>query len=300
MNARRAPIGVVGIILAASAICLARGAEDISYKAAVEKWRQNYEASLKSDHGWLTVSGLFWLDEGENKFGSDPLNDIVLPESSAPSEAGYFEFHDGKTVVHVKPGVPVTQNGKPVETAEIPPDSPAQAVVLGDLTFGVHRSGGRYAIRLQDKNSKLRKDFSGLHWFPIDEAYRVTGRYVPYDKPRQVPIQNIMGDALQLSIPGYVAFSLGGQDLRLDAEADDSGLFIIFRDLTSGKETYGAARFLAAAAPKNGEVVLDFNEAYNPPCAYNPYTTCPLPPPQNRLRVRIEAGEMIYKRDHGT
>jgi len=300
MNVRRAPIGVVAIILAAGAICLARGAEEIPYKAAVEKWRQNYEASLKSDHGWLTVSGLFWLHEGENKFGSDPLNDIVLPKSSAPPEAGYFEFHDGKTVVHVKPGVPVTQNGKPVETAEIPPDSPAQAVVLGDLTFRVHASGGRYAIRLQDKNSKLRKDFSGLHWFPIDEAYRVTGRYVPYDKPRQVPIQNIMGDALLLSIPGYVSFSLDGQDLRLDAEADDSGLFIIFRDLTSGEETYGAARFLAAAAPKNGEVVLDFNEAYNPPCAYNPYTTCPLPPPQNRLRVRIEAGEMIYKRDHGT
>jgi len=281
------------------------GDEAAAYRASVEKWRQEYEADLTSDHGWLTISGLFWLHEGENKFGSDPTNDIVLPES-APAGAGYFEFHAGKTIAHIKPGVVATMNGKPVDTAELLPDSrlghtrPSDArLVLGSLTLWVHASGDRYTIRLRDPNSALRRDFHGLTWFSIDESYRVVARFVAYDQPKQVPIQNLAGDSLELPISGYVIFSLHGQELRLDAQPDkDGGLTFVIRDLTSGKETYAAARFLDTDAPKDGTVVLDFNEAYNPPCAYNPYTTCPLPPPGNRLRTRIEAGEKMYRRDH--
>jgi hypothetical protein len=168
------------------------------------------------------------------------------------------------------------------------------------LTLYVHSSGARSAIRLIDKNSRLRGEFTGLRWFPIDPSYRVVGRYVPYDKPRAVQVQNIMGDFDQTTMPGYVTFQLHGQELRLDVEdnAPDPGISITFRDLTSGKETYGAARFLVADAPKDGKVVLDFNEAYNPPCAYNPYTTCPLPIPENRLRTRVGAGEMTYLGAH--
>lgn len=287
--------------LAAQAIffCVAFGmcsptpsADGASYRASVEKWRQEYEAYLKSDKGWLTVSGLFWLHDGENRFGSDPLNDIVLP-ATAPPDAGSFEFHNGKTTVHVKPGVVARMHGAKVATAEMKPDS-ADQLVLGDLTLYVHASGDRYAIRLKDPNSSLRKDFTGLHWFPINESYKVDARFVPYDKPKAVMIQNMAGDVGAEEIPGYVEFSLNGQKLRLDAEKDGSSLSFVFRDLTSGHETYGAARFLDAELGKDGRVVLDFNEAYNPPCAYNPYTTCPLPPPENRLRVRIEAGEKSY------
>jgi hypothetical protein len=126
----------------------------------------------------------------------------------------------------------------------------------------------------------------------------VVAKYVPYDKPKTVQVQNMMGDITPTEIPGYVAFQLHGQDLRLDVEMDSSMISITFRDLTSGKETYGAARFLVADAPKDGKVVLDFNEAYNPPCAYNPYTTCPLPTAENRLRARIAAGEMNYGAPH--
>lgn len=287
--------------LAAQAIffCVAFGmcsptprADGASYRASVEKWRQEYETYLKSDKGWLTVSGLFWLHDGENRFGSDPLNDIVLP-ATAPPDAGSFEFHNGKTTVHVKPGVAATMHGAKVATAEMKPDS-ADQLVLGDLTLYVHASGDRYAIRLKDPNSSLRKDFTGLHWFPINESYKVDARFVPYDKPKAVMIQNMAGDVGAEEIPGYVEFSLNGQKLRLDAGKDGSSLSFVFRDLTSGHETYGAARFLDAELGKEGRVVLDFNEAYNPPCAYNPYTTCPLPPPENRLRVRIEAGEKSY------
>ena len=287
------------------ALCVATGAlaaqaQDAAYRASIEKWRQDYENDLKSDTGWLTISGLFWLHEGENRFGSDPLNDIVLPEGSAPPDAGYFEFHRGKTTVHVKSGVPVTLGGKPVETAELRPDS-ADRLVLGDLSLWVHASGERYAVRLQDKNSKVRKAFTKLEWFPVDESYRVTAHFQLYDEPKQIEMQNQSGDTLHVPIAGYVLFTLRGQELRLDAQVDDrtSELSFVFRDLTSGRETYGASRFLDTEAPHHGEVVLDFNKAYNPPCAYNPYTTCPLPPPQNRLRVRVEAGEMNYKHDHG-
>lgn len=285
------------IAMAAGPPRVARADEGATYRASVEKWRQEYEADLRSDHGWLTISGLFWLHEGENRFGSDPTNDIVLPDS-APAEAGYFEFHAGKTIAHIKPGV-ATMNGKPVVTAELRPDSRDDRVALSALTLWVHASGDRYAIRMRDPTSPLRRDFHGLSWFPIDESYRVVARFMAYDQPKQVPIQNLAGDSLALPISGYVIFSLHGQELRLDAQSDkDGGLTFVIRDLTSGKETYAAARFLDTDAPKDGKVMLDFNEAYNPPCAYNPYTTCPLPPPGNRLRTRIEAGEKAYRRDH--
>jgi len=289
----------LSLAVAARARLAAGGDDAAAYRASVEKWRQDYEADLRSDHGWLTISGLFWLHEGENKFGSDPLNDVVLPEASSPPDAGSFDLHDRKVIAHIKPGVPATMNGKPVETVELQHDLPTDRLVIGGVTLWVHASGGRLTIRVQDKNSALRREFTGLHWFPIDESYRVVARYVQYEKPKDVPIQNLAGDSLALPISGYVVFTLRGEEYRLEAESDEKGeLSFVFRDLTSGKETYAASRFLDTDAPKDGMVILDFNEAYNPPCAYNPNTTCPLPPPENRLRVRIEAGEKMYRRGH--
>jgi uncharacterized protein (DUF1684 family) len=285
------------LLVAWMAVCVASAPSastaDPAYRASVGKWRQAYEADLRSDHGWLSVSGLFWLHEGANTFGSGPLNDMVLP-GAAPARVGDFEFHAGHTVVHVNSGIPALLNGKAVESAEMHPDSNADQLVLGDLTLYVHASGDRFTVRLRDKNSSLRKTFAGTRWFPVDESYRVIGKYVAYDKPKQIEIQNVMGDTLQETIPGYVAFRLGGQDLRLDAEVNGTDASFVFRDLTSGHETYAASRFLDTKIEPNGRMVLDFNEAYNPPCAYNPYTTCPLPPPQNRLGLRIEAGEKTY------
>lgn len=274
-------------------VCNAKSGEMSPYQQSIDKWRQSYEEALK--RGWLMVSGLFWLHEGENHFGSDPINDIVLPTAPGPGVAGSFDFHAEKIVLHVASGAPVALNGKPVETAELHFGAP-ERVTLGDLLLIIHRSGERYAIRLVDRNSKLLKDFSGLHWYPAEESYRLTAHYVAYTSPKTVTTANIMGDSEETSLSGYVTFSLHGQEYRLDAEANRDGrLFIVFRDLTSGKETYPAARFLETEAPKDGAVELDFNKAHNPPCAYNPYTTCPLPLPGNRLRVEIAAGEKDYK-----
>jgi uncharacterized protein len=294
-----------GLAATLAALCLATAlvAENTSYRQSVETWRKNHEAKLTSDAGWLTVSGIFWLHEGENRFGSDPLNDIVLP-SSVPPVAGVFDFHSGKTTARLEKGVQGTIGGKPVESAELRPDQKADYLVLGDLTLYVHATGARFAIRLRDKKSKVRKNFTGLKWFPVDESYRVTARYFPYDQPKEFDSQNILGDPIKVKALGYMLFTLHGQELRLEAEAADEGpgFFIVFRDLTSGKSTYPASRFLDPDAPKDGPdgktVELDFNKARNPPCAYNPYTTCPVPVPTNRLRVEVPAGEKLYSREH--
>jgi uncharacterized protein len=286
-------LAIVTLVAVVAAGVTVAWAADASYVASVEKWRQKREANLKSDDGWLTVSGLFWLHEGDNRFGSSPVNDMELPEGY-PAEAGTFEFHAGKTIVHMNPGVAAAMEGKLIQTTELAPDS--DPIVMGDISLAVHGSGDRYAIRMRDKNSKLRKDFQGLRWFPVDESYRVVGQWVPYDKPREVVSENILGDVNRSQAAGYVEFTLHGQSLRLEPEQnDEKGMEFVFRDLTAGKETYHAARFLVTGPIKDSKVIMDFNEAYNPPCAFNPYTTCPLPIPENRLKVRVEAGEMSYK-----
>jgi uncharacterized protein (DUF1684 family) len=268
------------------------------YEVETTKFQQAREAALKTDTGWLTIAGLFFLTQPVTSFGSDPLNDIVLPDS-APGRAGTFELRNGKVVVKAADGVSFQLGGRTITTAELKPDgqgAPDQ-IALGDLMLWVHNSGERLSIRLRDKNSRLRKDFVGTSWFPIDAAYRVEATYVPYDKPKMIDVPNILGDIDRMPIPGIVSFNLNGQEYRLEPVADpgDEQFWFIFRDLTSQNETYPAARFLYASAPVNGRMILDFNRAQNPPCAYNPYTTCPLPSEQNRLRTRIEAGEKKYE-----
>ena len=164
---------------------------------------------------------------------------------------------------------------------------------LGRLSLHVIERGGRLGIRLKDRESPLRKAFTGLSWFPIDERYRVVARFVPYDPPKALKVPNVLGNVTPMPSPGRAEFTIDGKAVQLDGvleEPDATELFFIFRDQTSGHETYGAGRFLYADLPKDGKLVLDFNKAYNPPCAFTPYATCPLPPPQNRLPVRIEAG----------
>jgi len=269
---------------------------DAAYQAEIEKWREARETRLKADDGWLTVAGLFWLKHGVNTVGTDPEGDVVLPKNSAPARVGVFDFHDGITSFQAASGVSVTLNGQPATSGILKPDSAGSPDVLSvnDLTMFVIERGERYAVRLKDKNSEMRKTFKGLKYYPPKEAYRVVGKFVPYDPPKTISVPDILGQVEQTPSPGYVAFTLNGRECRLDPVTEGDTLFFIFKDLTSGKETYPSGRFLNTAMPKNNEVILDFNQAYNPPCAFTPYATCPLPPEENKLSIAIEAGELRY------
>ena len=264
------------------------------YVSNIEAWRLEREQNLKADDGWLTVAGLFFLREGDNTFGSSPLNDIVLPEG--PAEAGVFELQNQKVTLQAAVRKTLTVDGAQVTSTTLYPSEERVNITIGDLTLFVHHSGSRLAIRMRTTNSAIRQAFTGLQWYSVKETYRVPARFIPHDKPITVTVQNILGDIETLTSYGSVKLTLNGESLEMLPVDSDGQLWFIFRDLTSGTETYGAARFLYADAPENGWTTVDFNKAYNPPCAFNPHTTCPLPPIQNRLQLRIEAGERNYKK----
>jgi len=285
------------VLVALPAACRQADTPSDPYQAEITKFQQDREALLKTDTGWLTIAGLWFLTQPETTFGSDALNDIVLP-AGAPARAGIFVMRDRKVSVKAADGVSFQLDGKPMKTADLRPDGQGSPdrFALGDLQLWVHNSGERLSIRMRDKNSPLRTTFAGTRWFPISPAYRVEATYTPYATPKIIEVPNILGDIDTMPIPGIVTFTLNGQEQKLEpvAEAGDPQFWFVFRDLTSLKETYPAARSLYAPPPENGRMILDFNKAQNPPCAYNPYTTCPLPTEQNRVRTRIEAGEMRY------
>ena len=263
------------LLLAAAAVAVLIAG---SYSDEIAAWRKQREEGLKAPGGWLSVAGLFWLHEGANTFGKDASNEIVLPDG--PPKAGVFELQGGKVTVKMDGAA-----------RELWPDS-ADVAKVGRLSLYVIQRGEKFGIRLKDPESEYRRNFHGIETFPAREEYRVTAEWVA--EPVKIPILNVLGQTDEMQSPGYATFQLHGRQYRLRPvlEApDDRELFFIFRDQTSGKETYPAGRFLYSAMPENGKVVLDFNKAYNPPCAFTPYATCPLPPAENRLAVRIEAGE---------
>ena len=267
-----------------------------SYREQIEQWRREREVHLKSEDGWLALVGRVWLKEGRNTVGGDPASDIVLPPGTAPTSVGTFYLQNGGVRFESAPGVGATINGRPAVRELMQSDAAGSPDLLRvrDLTMLVIQRGSRFGIRIKDKNSPARKSFAGLNYFPIRESYRLKAKFVPYSPPRKIAVPNILGETTEELCPGYAEFTLGGKAYRLEPIEAGDELFFIFKDLTSSKETYAAGRFLDAERPRNGEVILDFNQAVNPPCAFTPYATCPLPPRQNRLTVRIEAGEMRY------
>lgn len=265
------------------------------YVTSVENWRKEREAALKAPDGWLTVTGLFWLKQGENRIGSDPSYEIVLPAGRAPERVGVIDFKDGKAWFRAA-RVAVQLNGKAVPSGELKSDKGGKPDVLkiADFTMFVIERNGKYGVRLRDIHSKMREEFKRLQWYPVREQYKVTAKFTAHHQPQKIAVPNILGQTSNEASPGYATFQLLGHSYRLDPVVEDNELFFIFRDQTSDKTTYGAGRFLHADMPKEGKVVLDFNKAYNPPCAFTPYATCPLPPKQNKLPLKIEAGELRY------
>ncbi len=262
------------------------------------EWRAAYDARLRADYGWLSVAGLTFLAPGVNSVGSVQGSDIRLPAGQTPLEVGRVIFRKGKATLHLRPGVQATVGDAPAPrvVALDPVDGqPAPRVRVGDVEFHLHRSGERTGIRIRDPKSPLRTGFTGTRWFTPDTAFEVVGTLDRSAGDRQVPVHNVLGDIETYTSPGVLRFTLDGRALEMVPFAAQGGrLWLIFRDASAGHDTYGT-RFLYAEPLGGDRYRLDFNRAYNPPCAYNPHTTCPTPLDENVLPVAIHAGERLYE-----
>jgi hypothetical protein len=269
------------------------------YVKAIEKWRSDEETDLKKETGWLTVAGLFWLKEGINTVGAGPDFDVRLTDNFKKGKFGEIEFKNGVAALKIESGVEAQSDGKSISTINLVSDEKGKPTEIrtGSQTFYLIRREDRFGIRLKDSKSKARLAFKGQHWFPIDEGYKVTARFEALPEPKELMVPNVLGGFFKMKSPGILKFALKGKDYSLQPVTEEDGsLFIIFRDGSNLSETYKAGRFLYTDKPVNGEAVLDFNKAENPPCAFTPFATCPLAPPQNSLDVEIKAGEKRY--DH--
>jgi len=254
-------------------------------------------ARLTAPDGWLTLVGFEWLSEGESRVGAAADNDIVL--AAGPAHLGTIALAaDGTTTIDVAPGVDARVDGEPASSATLHDDADGRSpteVSVGSVRLIVIVRDGRKALRVRDEAAPTRTGFDGLAYFPVDASWRVVADWVPFDPPYELELGTVIGTIEKESVPGKAVFVRDGKTHELYPyhETPDA-LFFVFGDLTSGKETYGAGRFLDTGLPDNGKLVLDFNEARNPPCVFTPYATCQLAPPENRLDARVEAGELKY------
>lgn len=248
-----------------------------------DRWRADYEAGLRAPDGWLSLAGLTWPHNGTNA--------VLLPLHCG-GQGFAVEFRDGRATLQPQPGTPVTINGEKAGKAELTLDKSVIETCGTSATF--IKRGDRFGIRLRDPEAQTRREFQGLKWFAVNEKYRLEATWHAYQPAKLIPITNVLGDTQDEPSPGYAEFVLEGKTYKLEPTVEDGLLFFMFRDATSSDLTYGSGRFLKAEMPAGGKVTLDFNRAYNPPCAYTEFATCPLPPKQNRMAVRVVAGQQKY------
>ena len=267
-----------------------------SVVAEIEAWRAKHEDSYT--HNWATIEGLHFLKPGAQSAGSAPDNDVVLT-ASLPARLGTFTLTSDTVTFAPEPGAPITINGEPTAEATALRDDGADetdVIEANGATVYVHHSGKRVSLRVKDPNGERSRNFAGFDWFPINRDYRVLGRFIKDATPRELQVVNTFGDIDDYPTEGVVEFTLNGETLRLRPFTEEPGrFFLVFNDATSGNETYAAARFLYSDLSEDGTTILDFNNAYNPPCSFNPFTTCPIPLPENRLPVKVLAGEKKYR-----
>jgi uncharacterized protein (DUF1684 family) len=270
-----------------------------TYQKDIAQWQSQRLAELKSESGWLTLVGLFWLKEGENKFGSESDNDIVLPKDKLAAHAGSFLLHDGSVRLDAtQEGL--TVDGKPIKSLELKSDADEHPTILrqASLSFQIIKRGDKLGLRVKDSQNPDRLNFKGTEFYAADLKWRSDAQFEPYNPPKPMPITNVLGMESSESSPGAVKFEVDGKEYRIDAitEKGERHLFMIVSDKTSGKDTYPAGRYLYVDPPDaSGQMVIDFNKAFSPPCAFTKFATCPLPPKQNRLPFAIAAGEKYQK-----
>ena len=271
------------------------------YTRQIETWRAQRVERLKAPNGWLSLIGLHWLKDGNNTVGSAKDNDVVL--AKGPAHLGAIALKNGNAMIALDPKSGAMIDGKPAQSAVLLDDSHAKptTIAFGSASFYLIDRNGKKGLRVKDTAAETRTQFLGIDSFPIDPSWRIEAKWEPFQPVHSLEIPTVLGTVDKMPVPGKAIFTRGGKTYTLlpvleDPKADE--VWFIFADRTSGKETYGAARFLYASMPKDGKVVIDFNKAYNPPCAFTPYATCPLAPPENRLDLAVTAGEKIYRGSH--
>jgi uncharacterized protein len=286
------------LLLAPLAVAAAVAADDEA--DVIRSWRAARVVEVAGESGWLTVTGLYWLKAGANSVGSARDNDVVLPRGTLAPHAGRFVVAGRSVRFEPAARSGITLAGRAAEALEAAPAAGRGEVEFasGSLRFFVIERSNRFALRVRDLASDARRTFQGLDYFPIDASWLLAARFERYEPARRLPIVNVLGDEIEMLAPGAIVFVRDGREWRLDAllEAEgDEHLFVMFADATAGHETYGGGRFLHVPLPTGSVVPVDFNQAYNPPCAFTGFATCPLPPPQNRLDLAVRAGELRYR-----
>lgn len=270
------------------------------YETSILKWRQEVDTNIRRENGWLALAGLFWLRTGTNVIGSDRESDILLPER-APARLGTFAF-DGNTVtLNVEADLPVEVNGVITQSALLDADQEdvPSFITFEDIRMVVLRRSKGVGIRVWDNAREARRLFPTRQWYPVKAEFRVSATYTRYETPKIVKMPDILGAILDEPMQGFVSFELGGKKHELMVEElPDHRLFIQFMDLTNGNLTYPSGRYHYTDAHENGKVLIDFNKAYSPPCAFTEFATCTFPPQENHLDIAIEAGEIFSGNHH--
>jgi len=268
--------------------------ESKEYKQSIHQWRSSRLKNLKAPGGWLNLAGLEWLKQGKNTIGSDSSHDAVFPEK-APAKVGEIYLEEGNIQFRPSPEVEIKHNNQPVKgTMSLQSDASGEATVLehGSFRWFVIKRGEKYGIRLRDLESPLLDKLDSIPAFPVKPEWKIKATFIPHNPPKTMEMPNVLGDINEVESPGLLRFTYQGQQYTLHPTGSKESMFVVFGDETNAEETYGGGRFLVVSGPEDdNQTWIDFNKAYNPPCSFTPYATCPLPPRENVLPFKVLAGE---------
>lgn len=273
---------------------------DADYAAQIQTWREQREERLRAPDGWLSLVALDWLEEGDNRIGSDPEAAVYLEAPGVAQHLGMITVNQGQATLTPEAGADIKLGGEQIAEPTIllsdGDEGGPDVLNIGRLTAYVIKRGDRLAVRVKDPEASTRINFAGIENFPLNPEFKVEARLEPFSEPRDVTIPTATGTESHSLCPGLLHFTIDGRDLTLQPwinTPEDRGLFIVFTDGTSGRSTYGAGRFLSAELREDNTATLDFNKATTPPCGFTPFATCPLAPPENSLPIDIDAGEQL-------
>ena len=260
-----------------------------SYPQSINEWRNDRNETIRSENGWLALAGLYWLKLGENRLGSDPKSEIVLPQR-LPADLGHLEYNGSSVSLFANPDQKINVNGAETVFAVLQPDT--SLIKLEDVQFVVIQRGNKFGVRVWDNQREERRSFPARIWFDIDEDFRIPAAYSTYDPPKAAYFPNVAGETAEFPVDGFLSFSFNHKEYQLDVNKESDGTFFIrFWDPTSKKETYPTGRYLITDTEPDGQLFIDFNKAYNPPCSFTDFATCIFAPEQNHLDFRVTAGE---------